>query len=58
MSLYYSLTLEGSETASAVLNYSPVGCKTRGVTEPQRDRGTAERRLRRTSAVDEEIIIQ
>ena len=41
MSLYYSLPLEGSETASAVLNYSPVGCKTRGVTESQRDRGTA-----------------
>ena len=36
-----SLPLEGSETATAVLNYSPVGCKTRGVTEPQRDRGTA-----------------
>ena len=35
-----SLPLEGSETATAVLNYSPVGCKTRGVTEPQRDRGT------------------
>jgi len=23
-----------------VLNDSPVGCQTRGVTEPQRDRGT------------------
>jgi len=33
-----SLRLEGSETASAVLNDSPVGCQTRGVTEPQRDR--------------------
>ena len=40
------LPLEGSETATAVLNDSPVGCQTRGVTEPQRDRGTA-------SAVDE-----
>ena len=35
------LPLEGSETATAVLNDSPVGCQTRGVTEPQRDRGTA-----------------
>jgi len=34
------LSLEGSETATAVLNDSPVGCQTRGVTEPQRDRGT------------------
>ena len=42
----HSLPLEGSETATAVLNDSPVGCQTRGVTEPQRDRGTA-------SAVDE-----
>ena len=37
-----SLPLEGSETATAVLNDSPVGCQTRGVTEPQRDRGTIE----------------
>ena len=36
-----SLPFEGSETANAVLNDSPVGCQTRGVTEPQRDRGTA-----------------
>ena len=33
-----SLPLEGSETATAVLNDNPVGCQTRGVTEPQRDR--------------------
>ena len=36
--IYPCLPLEGSETASAVLNDSPVGCQTRGVTEPQRDR--------------------
>jgi hypothetical protein len=36
------LPLEGSETATAVLNDSPVGCQTRGVTEPQRDRWRGE----------------
>ena len=41
-----SLPLEGTETATAVLNYSPVGCKTRGVTEPQRDRCRGTRRMR------------
>ena len=44
-----SLPLEGSETATAVLNDSPVGCQTRGVTEPQRDRCRVDTRRMRCS---------